>query len=226
MASGVAIFPLSNSVAFSPAVNNGLTVLRQDNYKNNIQDWQTNLPYNQPVLNTDNLTIMARVGFPSAVPALYICDHNKVPVVGIDLSVVPYFKGFFVAGTFTFPSGGMQDLTNVMWSFSFNDFVSEIPAGGIFYLRMDYALTGGGTNSYYSEPMLVSNTHPDTQQYQFSYNTNNAAKNIIVSVPLRLVCIPGNSVAVPLKSIWYIFLKVKTPVSLPSHKARKYPPIR
>ncbi len=182
MADAIAIFPLSNSVAFSPASNNGLTVLRQDNYANCIQGWQTQLPYVQKVVNTDLLTIMVHTQETqnANVASLLVCDQNKQVVAVVNF---PYLKGRLGGlTTFTDPvTGATVGMLSSLWAFRFSDLAGDIPDGGVYYLRVDNALEDGVTVvQYYSEPLLVSNTHPDTLLFQFTYNTNNAAKNILI----------------------------------------------
>lgn len=78
-------------------------------------------------------------------------------------------------------TGAMTELMSSLWAFSFEDLAGIVPDGGVYYLRLDNAIPSADTIQYYSEPLLVSNTHPDTILVQFTYNTNVAAKNVVIN---------------------------------------------
>ena len=184
----ITINALSSSVAFADMNASLPQVMGQVHYDDYVGDWQNHPPYQQKVLNTDNLTIMVKTQLGSGgsgnYPQLYICDHNKVKIDTVDLNEAPYLKGVqHIAGdNFNDPyTGSSAPMQTACWSFNFNDFVTQIPKGGIFYLRLDNVDTVGPvTTSYYSEPLFVSNVWDDTRLITFFYNSDNAEKNIVV----------------------------------------------
>lgn len=188
---------VANSIYISQTDNYTVPqVLGQVPYNQYAQDWQYVPPYQQKVLFSDNITLMFKTqvshsttGSPPVsildVPKLYLCDHNKNIISAINLNVAPYFKGWqeISGDNFVNPFDGTTvPLLTTCWSFSFNAFSSTITAGGIYYLLLqNQDGDGGAANviSYYSEPIFLSNTWPDTLLFQYSYNSNNALKNIV-----------------------------------------------
>jgi hypothetical protein len=177
----------SNSVAFADINASLPQVMGQVHYDDYVGDWQNLPPYQQKILNTDNIAIQIKTqlgaGGSGNYPKLYICDHFKNVIPAVNLNADPYLKGVqHVAGdNFVNPyTGTSTPMQTALWVFSFNNFATQIPAGGVFYLRLDNIDTVGPvTTSYYSEPLYVSNTLPDTLLFTFFYDADNAEKNIV-----------------------------------------------
>ena len=192
MSVNIAIFPKCNSVSMTPAIPN-FNVLGQAPYADTIQDWQYPLPYSQKINFDDQLSIQVHVANPVALityanPKLYVCDYQKNVIGTIDLNTTPILKGYQVLpyNNYIEPNtGALYPLLSAMWSFKFSDLDFVGDYGGIYYLELvtqDYPTARTNTlTSFFSEPLFVDTSHQFTKQFQFSYNTNNSLKNIVVS---------------------------------------------
>ena len=190
MSVNIAIFPKCNSVSMTPATPN-FNVLGQAPYADTIQDWQYPLPYTQKINFDDTITVQVHTtdnaGFlPVVYPMLYVCDYQKNVIISIDLNIAPFLKGVqhIPFNIYTEPAtGATYPLITTMWSFKFSDLDFSGDYGGVYYLKMisqDY-LDPTAFTTFFSEPMFVDTSHQFTKQFQFSYNTNNSLKNIVVS---------------------------------------------
>jgi len=166
---------------------NPLTMLQQ------VQDWQyQGNPYLYKCLYTDQITLLFHSNITGlSSMTLHVCDSNQKEITAVTsaLNLAPFYKGYQLipGNNYTDPlTGATQPLASNMWSFQFNDMISQIPSGGIYYLRLD--LKFGSplvTQSYYSEPILLSDEFmPNpwgTRLFHYAYTANNSQKNVVVT---------------------------------------------
>lgn len=181
----VTLFPFSTSVYFHANVWTGSTVLGQASYAQQIQQWQADIPYQQKVDYDQELCIMVHTQYSaSADPTLKILDHNlnEITAIILPLNDAPFYKGKQVFPNNNYTMGGATiPLLSSLWVFSFADFASAIPNGGIFYLQLTNFYTGEPDVISISEPLFVSDSHRNVNRYQFTYNSNKSGNtNVIV----------------------------------------------
>lgn len=201
------ITPKVNSIAIADPL--GLQVMGQSPYgTSGIQHWQYPNKYYQKVCFDDSLAIQVHTQRTASTPLttppnLYLCDGyyfdhiNQVShfhVVGAsawdtttgathNLNAAPYLKGqqAISGNNYTDPfDHTVVSLATSMWAFSFTDL--SISTRGIYYLMMEnYSVTPTATTRIFSEPMAVTDYHPNTILFQSQFNANDQEKNIVVT---------------------------------------------
>ena len=169
------IVPVMSSYYFATATNNGLNVLGQATYRNQIKPFQSVLPYYAKALTIDPVTIQLHSYF-SGTPTLHLCGMHQNVITGADaiLNAAPIYKGLQVitgnvwVDDFT---GAVYGLTTSTWSFNWTDLLSLITPdlpNNVYYLKLV-----ADTTEMFSEPILIRTPQYDNMGYLKTFNFTN-----------------------------------------------------
>lgn len=173
----------ANPVPFYAEGTAFTTQLGQVPFAKQVKNFQVDQDYQYKCLMNDIISIQVHTDVFST-NQLCICDHNKkiLTTYTSALNLTPYLKGRQVItdNAYTQPiDGWSQQLRSYMWSFRFSDL--GITVGGNYYISIINSLTGEPDVVYYSEPIFLSNIQGYTNLFTYSYDSNDAEKNIVVS---------------------------------------------
>ena len=170
--SNINLVPVMSSYYFATATNNGLNVLGQATYRNQIRPFQFVLSYFAKALTTDPVSIQIH-SYYSGTVTLHLCDRFQRVITAADavLNAAPAYKGLQVVtgNTFTDPyDGSVYGLTSSMWDFNWTDLLSFITSDtptDFYYFKLV-----ADTIEMYSEPILVRTPRYDNMGYLTSFN--------------------------------------------------------
>lgn len=180
----ITTFCKQNSIRFYPADNTRppqYTFVHFDDasFAATVQPWQMKTVYHQKAMFGDQFAVMVHTQNSGTVPEpypskLYMLDHNKVLLH--DMNFAPHYIGTQTP-TNDFYTDSVSDVAYQMncslWVFTFGAWLIPATDSGIYYLRLDNTdPTGLHIESFYSEPIFLSDTQDRTLYFEYSNNSN------------------------------------------------------
>ena len=177
----------ANPIPFYQKGSTMTNQLGQVPFEDQIQSYQVDQVYNYPALMNDIFALQFHgyfVADAGITHTLYVCDHNKniISAYTAAIAASPIYKGsqLISGNNYIDPIlGTSQPLKSYMWAFSFNDL--GVTVGGVYCIMLKTTYTGEPDILYYSEPIFLSDQQQETNLFQYTYESNNAQKNIVIT---------------------------------------------